>query len=67
MGHLNTTSELLAAKSTIRASRSKGERLGWKTLAEQKKRSLRDIVGEGEKVEPSKYSFIDSSIKQMIP
>lgn len=66
MGHLSTKIGLSSAKSSSRP-RSKGERLGWKTLSDHKKYSLKDIVGYGEKVEPCKYSFIDSSIKLLIP
>ena len=67
MGNLSTNTSMFATKTTFKSLRSKGERLGWKSLKEQTKCSLRDIVGDGEKVDPHKYSYVDSSIKLLIP
>lgn len=67
MGNLSTKSDMFVTKTSSRSLRSKGERLGWKSLKEQSKCSLRDIVGDGEKVDPYQYSYVDSSIKRLIP
>ncbi len=67
MGNLSTNTNMYAVEPSARVCRSKGERLGWKSLDEQVRRPLRDIVGEGEAVDPYKYVFVDSSIKLLIP
>lgn len=67
MGSFNKTSTGLHTKLSQRALRSKGERLGWASISEQKKRALREIVGEGEKVSLHEYSFVDSSVKLLMP
>lgn len=67
MGCFNKTSNGLHTKLSQRTLKSKGERLGWASISEQKKRTLREIVGEGEKVSQHEYSFVDSSVKLLIP
>lgn len=47
--------------------RSKGERLGWKSMSEEKQRSLKEIVGEGEKVNRHNYCFFTHTTKLLIP
>lgn len=49
------------------AIRSKGERLGWKSMSEEKRRSLKEIIGEGEKVNRSNYCFFTHTTKLLIP
>lgn len=67
MGSLNKSNTNLHTNSFRRIVRSKGERLGWASIFEQKKRPLKEIVGEGEKVNPSEYSLEDTSIKLLMP
>lgn len=51
----------------IHTVRSKGERLGWKNMSEERKRSLKEIVGEGEKVNRRNYCFFTHTTKLLIP
>lgn len=51
----------------IHTVRSKGERLGWKSTSEEKRRSLNEIVGEGEKVDRRNYCFFTHNTKLLIP
>ena len=67
MGSLNKNNANLYTRLCQRTYRSKGERLGWSSISEQKKRPLREIVGKGEKVNPREYSIVDTSIKLLIP
>lgn len=53
--------------SSAQAVRSKGDRLGWKTVSEQKQRPLSEIVGKGEKVNRSNYCFFSHSTRVLIP
>lgn len=52
---------------TVHTKRSKGERLGWGNLYEQKQRPLREIAGDGEKVNPRNYCFCSHKTKLLIP
>ena len=51
----------------IHTVRSKGERLGWKSMSEEKRRSLKEIVGEGEKVNRHNYCLFTYTTKLLIP
>lgn len=50
-----------------RSRRSKGERLGWSSVMEEKKRSLRESVSGGETVKRTNYCFLCAKTKQIIP
>lgn len=54
-------------KQSSAAPRSKGDRLGWKKISEQEIRSLRDRVGEGERVERNACCFFMKSTKLLVP
>lgn len=69
MGSFNKTNTNSHSPSTKTAnvSRSKGERLGWASVSEQKKRSLREVVGNGEEVDRKNYSNPTAPIKLLVP
>lgn len=44
--------------SSQKANRSKGDRLGWKSLKDVKSVCLKDIIGEGVVVDVSQHSLL---------
>ena len=57
--------EQQTAKQHPRRSRSKGERLGWKSRNEVEHKPLREVIGRGEVVSTS-YCFMSCTYK-LIP
>lgn len=65
MGSLLNNKKESSSYRKSRSAKSKGERLGWKNLDEEKSTPLKDILGRGEIVEDSSC-FTSTTYKKIL-